>query len=197
MLPLSPSRASRRLAEKASKKVCYNNPLTQTITTEKYIKSHIDLLAEDASPYVYSPMELEAAGNSEGGLDFVVAEGAETRDGGQTPGPFEEMRRRMAGLGDAGASSEDDRGRKRQRRGEKKRRWVWTIGNNEEDGGEENTAGAAEAARAASETEMAVVEPLAKLELLRPTVYSALEERRHQDDEEDVERRRPGSSHSI
>jgi hypothetical protein len=39
-----------RLAAKANKKVGYNDPLEQTITTNKYVKSHIDLLAED-SPF--------------------------------------------------------------------------------------------------------------------------------------------------
>lgn len=151
-------------------------------------------------------MELEGQDttmDTDGGIDFLVAEGAETRDGGQTPGPFEEMRRRMAGLGETavGAGEEEDRGRKRQRRSEKKRRWVWTIGNTEEDGNDEGKAGSVPATAAAlspvAAIDMAktIEEPLATLELLRPTVYSAVEERRYQD--EDEETKRPGSSHSI
>lgn len=63
--------------------------------------------------------------------------GRETQDGGQTPGPFEEMRRRMAGL-----DAENDAqltGKKKRKRREKRRHWVWTIGTNEEDseGGEQ------------------------------------------------------------
>jgi len=47
--------------------------------------------------------------------------GDETRDGGHTPGPFEEMRRRMAD-----SELETPARRKRKRR-EKKRKWEWTI----------------------------------------------------------------------
>lgn len=88
---------------------------------------------EDASPY--SAVESEA-----GTLDLAMAyTGDETRDGGQTPGPFEEMRRRMAGLGDdesvdAGAEVDGGNGPKKRKRKEKSRQWVWTIGVNEEDG---------------------------------------------------------------
>jgi len=49
--------------------------------------------------------------------------GDETRDGGHTPGPFEEMRRRMA---DSGLESP---ARRRRKRKEKKRKWEWTITN--------------------------------------------------------------------
>jgi hypothetical protein len=125
---MSPTRSSRRLADRAAKKLCFNNPLTQTITTERYIKSHIDLLGEEASPH--SATDSEAEGPET--LDLAMAyTGDETRDGGQTPGPFEEMRRRMAGLG-ADSGSETP-GNKKRKRKEKKRRWVWTIGVNEDE----------------------------------------------------------------
>lgn len=122
----SPSRMSQRIANQSIKRVGYNNPLTQTITTNKYVKSHADLLMEDASPNSANESEI-------GSLDLKLAySGDETRDGGQTPGPFEEMRRRMAGLGDENVPEaiESDTGsetRKRKRK-EKPRRWVWTIG---------------------------------------------------------------------
>lgn len=129
--PISPSRRSLRLQEKAAKRVAYNSPLEQTITTNKYVKSHIDLLSDDASPF--SP--LTAGEDPEGLLDQTMAyTGNETRDGGQTPGPFEEMRRRMAGLGTSSAPlSPVAAGVKKRRRKEKKRRWVWTIGQDEDD----------------------------------------------------------------
>ncbi|KAF8863553.1 hypothetical protein BDZ45DRAFT_685801 [Acephala macrosclerotiorum] len=132
--PATPSRMSMRLANRAAKKVGYNDPLTQTITTNKYVRSHIDLLAEE-SPHSATDPEAEKLGLGPGTLDLTMAyTGDETRDGGQTPGPFEEMRRRMAesGLETPGA-------RKRKRR-EKKRKWEWTIssaeGDEEEEGGE-------------------------------------------------------------
>ncbi|KAK7755650.1 hypothetical protein SLS62_002260 [Diatrype stigma] len=154
--PLSPRRQSRRLQEKAARRVGYESPLTQTIITEKYTHSHIELLAatdddETSSPYTPSPV---AAGveDSEMMLDFVMmsypGDGTEnTRDGGQTPGPFEEMRRRMTTLGtgvigsdqkrEAALSPRSDGGvrknRHQRRRKEKKRKWVWTIGNQGDD----------------------------------------------------------------
>jgi hypothetical protein len=128
LTPMSPTRASRRLVDRAGKKLCFNNPLTQTITTERYIKSHIDLLVEEASPHSATDPEAEGLET----LDLALAyTGDETRDGGQTPGPFEEMRRRMAGLG-ADSDSETP-GNKKRKRKEKKRRWVWTIGVNEDE----------------------------------------------------------------
>jgi hypothetical protein len=60
----------------------------------------------------------------------MAYDGHETRDGGQTPGPFEEMRRRMAGLG---SESDPETPLRKRKRREKKRRWVWTIGVNEEE----------------------------------------------------------------
>lgn len=52
--------------------------------------------------------------------------GDETRDGGQTPGPFEEMRRRMA------ESGLETPGLRKRKRKDKKRKWRWTIGDGED-----------------------------------------------------------------
>lgn len=75
--------------------------------------------------------------------------GNETRDGGQTPGPFEEMRRRMAGL-ESGSpiSSPRPGGIRKKKKKEKKRKWVWTIGQD----GEEADSSALAALRAGAET---------------------------------------------
>ncbi|EFX06452.1 hypothetical protein CMQ_6773 [Grosmannia clavigera kw1407] len=151
--PVSPRRQSQRLFERASRHVMYNSPLTQTITTNTYTRSHIDLLCEEASP-------------------FVSPAADETRDGGTTPGPFEEMRRRMAGLGSTsaattpvspvaslGVSSGGIRKRKNTTRRDKKRRWVWTLGQ-DDDGevDEEHLSGAMAALRAAMAAEKAAAE---------------------------------------
>ncbi|KAK4042317.1 hypothetical protein C8A01DRAFT_14065 [Parachaetomium inaequale] len=145
MSPESPRRQSRRLQEKAARRVAYNSPLTQDITTSRYIKSHIDLLAEDATPI--SP----STSSSDDGdclLDQAMADAAScgnTRDGGQTPGPFEEMRRRMANMHASTPTALSPTGGGIRKRGgkrrEKKRRWVWTIGRDED--GEEGDEGAA------------------------------------------------------
>lgn len=70
-------------------------------------------------------------------LDLALAFTAnEIQDGGQTPGPFEDMRRRMAGLVASSPLSPAESGgiRKRKKKDrEKKRQWVWTIGKSEED----------------------------------------------------------------
>ncbi|KAI8211589.1 hypothetical protein K4K52_010103 [Colletotrichum sp. SAR 10_76] len=147
--PTSPRRQSLRLQEKAARRVAYNSPIEQTITTNTYTKSHIDLLIEDSSPA--SPRAQQDQNTI---LDLALAfTGNETLDGGMTPGPFEEMRRRMAGLAasspvvssPAGASPSG--GIRKKKRKEKKRRWVWTIGNQEED--PDNLGGAVAALRAA------------------------------------------------
>ena len=115
-----------RLANRANKKVGYNDPLTQTITTNKYVKSHIDLLSED-SPFSAEDPEKEKLET----LDVAMAyAGDETRDGGQTPGPFEEMRRRMA------ESDLETPGSRKRKRREKKRKWEWTITSPEDAEGE-------------------------------------------------------------
>ena len=114
-----------RLANRANKKVGYNDPLTQTIITNKYVKSHIDLLSED-SPFPAEESDKEKFET----LDVAMAyTGDETRDGGQTPGPFEEMRRRMA---DSDLETPGSRKRKRK---EKKRKWEWTITTPEDEQG--------------------------------------------------------------
>ncbi|KFA71671.1 hypothetical protein S40288_08067 [Stachybotrys chartarum IBT 40288] len=127
---LSPRRQSVRLQEKAGKRVEYNNPLTQEIINSKYIKSHIDLLVEEASPNSPSSQLFQP----HAAVDLATAfEPNEIQDGGQTPGPFEDMQRRLASLGSASQRSPVAPSgiRKRPRR-DKKRRWVWTIGQDAE-----------------------------------------------------------------
>ncbi|KAI0451506.1 hypothetical protein F5B21DRAFT_507141 [Xylaria acuta] len=138
--PISPRRQSARRQKKAARRVGYESPLTRTITTEKYIKSHIDLLAEEASPYSSIPEDSD--------IDLVMAySGDEIQDGGRTPGPFEEMRRQMTSLATETPilTPRPDGIRKRKTK-EKKRRWVWTIGKEDE----ESESGAMEALRAAA-----------------------------------------------
>jgi hypothetical protein len=120
---------SLRIANHAAKKVGYNDPLTQTITTNKYVKSHVDLLSED-SPYSATDLESEASDVLDQAMKYT---GDETRDGGNTPGPFEEMRRRMA---DSGLETP---ARKKRKRKEKKRKWEWTITNNDTEMGQDVT----------------------------------------------------------
>ncbi|KAH6640713.1 hypothetical protein F5144DRAFT_590136 [Chaetomium tenue] len=139
MSPESPRRQSLRLQEKALRRVAYNSPLTQEITTSRYIKSHIDLLAEDATPI--SP-SVASSDDGDSLLDQAMTDAASTRDGGQTPGPFEEMRRRMANMHASTPLALSPTGGGIRKRGgkrkEKKRRWVWTIGQDEDadEGGE-------------------------------------------------------------
>ncbi|KAI9644273.1 hypothetical protein NHQ30_007628 [Ciborinia camelliae] len=115
-------RLAMSLTSKSTKKVEYDDPLTQTITTNKYIKSHIDLLSED-SPHSATDPELATLDTLDTTMKYT---GDETRDGGQTPGPFEEMRRRMA---ESGFETPGSRKRKRK---DKKRKWRWTIGDGED-----------------------------------------------------------------
>ena len=90
------------------------------------MKSHIDLLAED-SPFSATFSEKEKSET----LDITMAyTGDETRDGGETPGPFEEMRRRMA------ESDLETPGSRKRKRREKKRKWEWTITTPEDAEGE-------------------------------------------------------------
>ncbi|EAA27722.2 hypothetical protein GE21DRAFT_3477 [Neurospora crassa] len=151
--PNSSRRQSLRLQEKAARRVAYHSPLCETITTSKYTKSHVDLLAEDsgtpttptgARSISSSSSSSSCSSSSEGEelLDQTMAYtgGNETRDGGQTPGPYEEMRRRMAGmhastpisLSPTSGGIRKNRGLQGKKR-EKKRRWVWTIGKDAED----------------------------------------------------------------
>ncbi|EGO56326.1 hypothetical protein NEUTE1DRAFT_83460 [Neurospora tetrasperma FGSC 2508] len=150
--PNSSRRQSLRLQEKAARRVAYHSPLCETITTSKYTKSHVDLLAEDSGTpttptgarSISSSSSSSCSSSSEGEelLDQTMAYtgGNETRDGGQTPGPYEEMRRRMAGmhastpisLSPTSGGIRKNRGLQGKKR-EKKRRWVWTIGKDAED----------------------------------------------------------------
>ncbi|KAK7408291.1 hypothetical protein QQX98_009552 [Neonectria punicea] len=144
--PPSPRRQSRRLLEKAAKRVGYNNPLTQDIVTNTYTKSHIDLLVEEASPR--SPPCVQIPPQPQSSLDLALAfHPNEIENGGQTPGPFEDMRRRMAGLGNSMPASPTGSGgiRKRKKK-EKKRRWVWTIGQDDDE--DEHAGGSIFALRA-------------------------------------------------
>lgn len=139
--PDTPRRRSLRLQEKAARRVAYHSPLEETITTQTYVRTHVDLLSDDPSPF--SPYN--AAEDPEKVLDQTMAyTGNETRDGGQTPGPFEEMRRRMAGLvasspvSPTGVGGGGIRKKNNRKWKEKKRQWVWTIGTDpdDEDSGE-------------------------------------------------------------
>lgn len=127
--PDSPNRRSLRLQEKAARRVAYNSPLEQTITTSKYIKSHVDLLLNDDCETPISPSSSSVT-SDDSVLDATMSY-SNTRDGGQTPGPFEEMRRRMANMPIA-LSPTSSGGIRKKARKEKKRRWVWTIGQDEE-----------------------------------------------------------------
>ncbi|EKJ78859.1 hypothetical protein FPSE_01002 [Fusarium pseudograminearum CS3096] len=146
--PPSPRRQSRRLQDKANRRVCYNNPLTQEIVTNKYTKSHIDLLVEEASPHSPPCVPPQPQNAIDLALAFMPNE---IQDGGQTPGPFEDMRRRMTGLGvpstpSSPMSPAGPRGISKRKKREKKRRWVWTIGQEEED--DEHVGGSIAALRA-------------------------------------------------
>ncbi|PHH65124.1 hypothetical protein CDD81_3255 [Ophiocordyceps australis] len=88
--------------QRTSKRVEYDSPLTQEITTNTYTKSHIDLLAEDMSS-PNSPLSPQAAPWPN-----------EMQDAGQTPGPLDTLDRTTAS-------------RKRKRLADKHRHWVWTI----------------------------------------------------------------------
>jgi hypothetical protein len=129
--PISPRRQSLRLQERAARRVAYNSPLCQTIENSRYTRSHMDLLSGDESPYTPGSA---SDGSTDSILDTTMAyTGDETLDGGQTPGPFEEMRRRLAGMKTTSPLSPSGHGaiRKRKKK-EKKRRWVWTICEDEE-----------------------------------------------------------------
>lgn len=151
--PISPRRQSARLADKASRRVCYESPIEHVITNDQYVRSHIDLLLDHPSPLSASPISPSTA------IDETM------RDGGMTPGPFEEMRRRMAGLGTtrtttttttttpASPVAGSPTGIRKRRRKERSRRWVWTIGTQEGDEDEAEVGGAIAALRAAARTQ--------------------------------------------
>ncbi|KAM3500151.1 hypothetical protein MY10362_006670 [Beauveria mimosiformis] len=144
--------AQHQQQQRAAKRVCYHSPIEQEITTNTYTKSHIDLLVEEATASPCSPRRMP--------VDLLRAFSAnEIRDGGQTPGAFEDESKR---LGAALRSSGDGQGDGVQKssssssssttRGEKKRRWVWTIGREDEevDEDEEQLGGAVVAAARAA-----------------------------------------------
>lgn len=135
-----------RIQDRAAKRVCYHSPIEQEITTNKYVKSHIDLLVEEAaSPCSPRPLDLSRA--------FTANE---IQDGGQTPGPFEDPSKRLdaATAAATAAAAGGETARKFTvggGRGEKKRRWVWTIGREEDaDEDEEQLGGAVVAAARAA-----------------------------------------------
>ncbi|KAG5927739.1 hypothetical protein E4U42_001897 [Claviceps africana] len=124
--PAVPPRRPLLRFQQPAKKVEYDSPLEEEITTFKYTKSHSDLLAEDPSPL--SPSDALSAAETP-----LILEGLSfTADGGQTPGPLEDMRCRMAGLA---AASPNQLANRKRRRLEKKRQWVWTIGQDDDDAG--------------------------------------------------------------
>lgn len=143
--PESPRRRSARLQERAARRVAYNSPLTQEITTTKYTKSHIELLME-ATPDSSSPSVLSSeSDDGDAMLDQVMTD-ADTRDGGATTAsPFEDVRRRLASMGTSSSATATSpvlsptssggirKNKAHHKRREKKRRWVWTIGQDDED----------------------------------------------------------------
>lgn len=117
--PLSSTRSTKTVR---IKNLRYNSPLTQTIATDDNIESPIDLTYN-----VHSSPSARLSPDCPQEKTYVEADilgSSQTRDGGWTPGPREEIRRREAD------SLIVDRERQR---GGKKRRWVWTIGNEEEE----------------------------------------------------------------
>ncbi|EMT68561.1 hypothetical protein FOC4_g10012978 [Fusarium odoratissimum] len=135
-----------RLANQSGQKSWKLLKYETEIVTNKYTKSHIDLLVEEASPH--SPPCVPPQPQS--AIDLALAfTPNEIQDGGQTPGPFEDMRRRMTGLAASGTplSPSGPKGISKRKKKEKKRRWVWTIGQ-EDDGDDENIGGSIAALRA-------------------------------------------------
>ena len=125
--------------------MAYNSPIEQTITTKWYPSPRP---GDEASPL--SPFAVVQDTDASLGPAITFMD-EETRDGGQTPGPFEDMRRRMASLAASSPLSPTGSGgiRKNKKRREKKRRWVWTIGQDEGEEDNDEVGGAVAAARAA------------------------------------------------
>lgn len=113
--PPSPRRQSLRLQQKATRRVGYNSPLEQEITTNKYTKSHIDLLSEDSPLSPFSPTTPSSSLS-----ELTLASPS-------TEVPTEG--RKLSGAGPASPIGV----RKRKSRKEKTRRWVWTIGRDDEE----------------------------------------------------------------
>ena len=135
--------------------MAYNSPLEQTITNSKYTFSHVDLLAEDASPMSAStPIDIEAITPGTDGAMTPYAEN-QYRDGGMTPGPMEDMRRRMASLGAGSSPLTTPGGIRKRKKKDKKRQWMWTINQDEDD--DEDVGGAIAAIRAAETANRATV----------------------------------------
>ncbi|TQV91492.1 hypothetical protein V2A60_008865 [Cordyceps javanica] len=160
---------------RAAKRVCYHSPIAQEITTNTYTKSHIDLLVEEAGSSSPSSPSRRHPATPHGGtppVDLARAFSAnEIRDGGQTPGAFEDETRRLGAAMTSTSSSSSSSpvaggggGAKRTARGEKKRRWVWTIGREEDAEEDEDQLGGAvvAAARAAAAAAAAEAEAAEK-----------------------------------
>ncbi|KAG6138504.1 hypothetical protein E4U12_008178 [Claviceps purpurea] len=138
----SPRQQCLRLQEKAAKKVEYDSPLEEEITTSTYTKSHIDLLAEDGSPLSPSDALPITERPIVLGIGFSFTKD-ETQKDGQAAGLLEDMREKGAGLVaelPIRSNKESTCANRRRNRREKKRRWVWTIGQDAED--EEYSGGA-------------------------------------------------------
>jgi hypothetical protein len=123
---------ARMWESRPTKHVSFREPLTEVITNDKFTVSHMDVLESDDDTSSISS-----------------AEDYNTRDGGSTPGPWEDVHRRMACLAPSTPTVASGGPRKRKRK-EKLRRWVWTIGvEGEEEEDESKQAGAIAALRAA------------------------------------------------
>lgn len=171
--PISPRRQSQRLAERAARRVGYESPIERVIVTEQYVHSHIDLLLSPSPSTAVDPSLSSLVTSATSAASTPVTPSSDPilglpggsgddadniRDGGMTPGPFEEMRRRMAGLvtrtptsptggGGALSSCGSPAGVRKRRKKESRRRWVWTIGTSEdEDEERDGGRGAGEAA---------------------------------------------------
>ncbi|KAG6008207.1 hypothetical protein E4U21_004806 [Claviceps maximensis] len=174
--PSSPRHQFLRCQEKVAKRVEYDSPLEQEITTFKYTKSHSDLLAEDGSPLSASDCAPFAVAEPQITLDTGLSFTAnEIQDGGQTPGPFEDMRREMAGLDAASLMPPDNTANpcanRKRKRWEKKRQWIWTIGQEEDD---EDVGGAVIAFRAQTESQAAADKTVERVDLLAtPSIESS------------------------
>ncbi|KAF4123817.1 hypothetical protein GMORB2_5533 [Geosmithia morbida] len=177
ILPPSPRRQSLRLRERAARRVAYNSPLEQEIVTSIYTEPCIDLMYSPGTPPSSSSGSASSPspfGNNNGTavsatadqvLDHVLA--PTTRDGGQTPGPFEETRRRMTRSATTTSSSPPPSSspsgvRKRRSTGRKDRRWVWTTHIEEDEEEDDDEVGGAvaalRAARAREEAAKAAAE---------------------------------------
>lgn len=154
--PVSPRRQSQRLAEKAARRVGYESPIERVIVTNQYVRSHVDLLLSDDGSSPLSAVQPAPTSPDDAADPILGLTSDDTRDGGMTPGPFEEMRRRMAGLvartPTSPVAGSGPAGVRKRRKRETRRRWVWTIGTPEEgeEADEVEVGGAIAAAREAA-----------------------------------------------